>query len=284
MRELCGDELLLRTRSSVVLNGGKQYRYPLELDDVLKQVSLARGARVIGSYAAERLRQLVAADPDSSFEDWVTHRFGRALYDSFFGPYTEKLWGIAPTQISADWASQRISTPSLSDVMLRLVHLRHGGARSYARRYLYPRLGIGQIFERMADEMVRDGGRLVLGASVTGLDVRANQVRAVRYKDESGEHELRCDAVISTVRLPFVARLLGRHAVGGGAVGRRAALSRDPPVQRSPRSPAGHAAHLDVRLRSALSHVAHPGAAAAQPVRRARRQDVADAGDPLHRR
>src|SRR5262249_10536529 len=142
VRELVGHDLLLRTRSSVVLNGGRTYRYPLELDDVLRQVPLARGARVIASYARARLQPAV----DRTFEDWVTHRFGRALYDTFFGPYTEKLWGIPPTKISADWASQRISLLSLGDVMIRLVGLRHGGARTYARKYLYPRLGIGQIF------------------------------------------------------------------------------------------------------------------------------------------
>jgi protoporphyrinogen oxidase len=202
VEELLGDELLLRTRSSVVLSGGKKYRYPLELDDVLRQAGAVEGARALLSY----LNCLVAPrGPDVSFEDWVTRRFGRRLYDRFFGPYTEKLWGIPPSRISADWAAQRISLLNLSDVFWRLLGLKQGNARTYARRYLYPRLGIGQIFESMA---ARLRGVLRLGAEVTGLEVRKSRVRAVRFRDALGESELECDAVISTLSLPLLSRML----------------------------------------------------------------------------
>jgi len=208
VQELVGEDLLLRTRSSAVLHGGRRYRYPLELDDVVRNAGLADGALALLSYARQRLTTRRA---DVSFEDWVVQRFGRRLYDAFFGPYTHKLWGIAPTEISADWAAQRISLPSLGDVALRLGGLRHGGARTYARRYFYPRLGIGQIFERMAAVAEARGARFRLGARVTGLDrARDGRVRAVRFSSaERGDEELRCDAVISTIALPLVARMLG---------------------------------------------------------------------------
>src|SRR3954451_8363838 len=37
VRGLLGGDLRERTRSSIVINGGKRYRYPLELDDVVRQ-------------------------------------------------------------------------------------------------------------------------------------------------------------------------------------------------------------------------------------------------------
>ncbi len=207
VQELVGEELLLRTRSSAVLHGGRRYRYPLELDDVVRNAGVLDGGRALASYARQRLRRRGA---DVSFEDWVVQRFGRRLYDAFFGPYTHKLWGIPPTEISSDWAAQRISLPSLGDVALRLAGLRYGGARTYARRYWYPRLGIGQIFERMAAVAERHGARFRLGARVTGLErARDGGVRAVRFCAERGDEELACDAVISTVSLPLVARMLG---------------------------------------------------------------------------
>jgi len=213
VRDLLGEDLLERRRSSVVLHGGRRFRYPLELDDVVRTVGVVRGARMVGSYAIERARQTFRAGDDRSFEDWVAHRFGRALYDAFFGPYTEKLWGIPPSTISADWAAQRISLLSLGDVMLRLLHLRAGGARTYARRYLYPRLGIGQIFERMAEATAALGGRLVTGARVLGLGAARGKVATVRYADETGEREIDCDAVVSTLSLPLLARMLGGRAL-----------------------------------------------------------------------
>lgn len=211
IRELVGDSLLERRRSSVVLHGGQRYHYPLDLDQILRKVPLRRGAGIVASYVSARLRPA----RDVTFEDWVTHRFGRALYDDFFGPYTQKLWGIPPTEISADWASQRISLLSLSDVMLRLVGVRRGGARTYARRYLYPKLGIGEIFERMAARMIDAGGALVTGARVTGVATRRDRVTAIRYVHDGREHEIAADAVVSTIALPTLARMLGGRALGG---------------------------------------------------------------------
>jgi protoporphyrinogen oxidase len=117
---------------------------------------------------------------------------------------------------------QRIAPLSLPDVALRLAGLRRGGARTYARRYLYPRLGIGEIFERMSAAMVGAGGHLVLGARVTGLSLHEGRVAAVRYRAGDREHELPCDAVISTLALPLLARM-----VAGGEPPRAIARSID---------------------------------------------------------
>jgi protoporphyrinogen oxidase len=210
VRSLVGDDMLERRRQSVILNGGKRYRYPLELDDVLRQYGPRRGARALASYLGEAIRQRLAPEADGTFEDWVTHRFGAELYGAFFGPYTAKLWGIRPEEISADWAAQRISLPSLWDVCLRLLHVPRPAARTYARRYRYPRRGIGQIFERCGEEIGRLGGDVRIGCEVIDLGVTGGRVRAVRYRDEAGEHEIACDAVISTLSLPVLARMLGR--------------------------------------------------------------------------
>jgi protoporphyrinogen oxidase len=98
-------------------------------------------------------------------------------------------------------------------VVLRLLSLRRGGARTYARRYLYPKLGIGQIFERMAEVFGALGGRLVTGARVVGLGAARGRVAAIHYADARGEHALRCDAVISTLSLPALARMLAGRAL-----------------------------------------------------------------------
>jgi protoporphyrinogen oxidase len=212
VRDLVGGDLLERERSSAVLNGGKRYRYPLQLDDVLRQFGPSRGARALGSYALEAVRQWIRRSPEPTFEDWVTHRFGSELYATFFGPYTEKLWGIPAKEISADWAAQRISLPSLLDVAVRLIGIKRPMVRTYARRYLYPRRGIGQIFERCATLIQERGGVVRTGAEVLGIargGRHREKVRGVRFRDPRGEHELACDAILSTVSLPAMARMLG---------------------------------------------------------------------------
>ena len=52
--------------------------------------------------------KLAPIKPERSVEDWVVNRFGRELFETFFKSYTEKVWGMPTSTISADWAAQRI--------------------------------------------------------------------------------------------------------------------------------------------------------------------------------
>ena len=51
--------------------------------------------------------------PEATFEQWVSNRFGKRLYRTFFKTYTEKVWGIPCSEITAEWAAQRIKGLSL---------------------------------------------------------------------------------------------------------------------------------------------------------------------------
>ena len=72
---------------------------------------LWRSSLVLASYLKARLRPI---RPERSFEDWVVNRFGRVLFEIFFKTYTEKVWGMPTSEISADWAAQRIKGLSLA--------------------------------------------------------------------------------------------------------------------------------------------------------------------------
>jgi protoporphyrinogen oxidase len=162
-------------------------------------------------YALARAERKIAPRPDRTFEEWVTSRFGRPLYERFFGPYTEKLWGMPPSQISADWAAERISLIDLRDVALRLLGLRRTPTRTYARRYLYPRLGMGQLYCAMADEIARCGGVVRTGVRVVGLEIEAHRIVGVRIETSSGSERVPAGELLSTMPLPDLVRQLRRE-------------------------------------------------------------------------
>ena len=56
---------------------------------------------------------------EQTLEAWVTNRFGRRLYETFFKTYTEKVWGMPCSEIRADWAAQRIRGLSLRTAVCR---------------------------------------------------------------------------------------------------------------------------------------------------------------------
>ncbi|HHT9111044.1 MAG TPA: FAD-dependent oxidoreductase, partial [Candidatus Brocadiaceae bacterium] len=131
--KMMGGELLISKRKSVILFGGKTYQYPLSARDVFFKLGLWTNLKALITYALAAFKNLILEKEDVSFEDWVVSRFGRTLYNIFFGPYTEKLWGISPKLISSDWASQRISLISLRDVFFRIFKLRRDTPRTYAQ-------------------------------------------------------------------------------------------------------------------------------------------------------
>jgi protoporphyrinogen oxidase len=210
LENLLGDELLTATRKSVVLHDGRAFKYPLEARDLLENLGVRENVRALLGYARARAAQAFAPSPDRTFEDWVTARFGRPLYETFFGPYTEKLWGLSPRRISADWAAERISLLHLGDAAARLLHLPRAPIRTYAREYRYPRLGMGQLYEAVAREIRELGGEVRIGAQVTGLEVANGRVVAVRMRSSRGDERVPARAIISTLPLPDLVSYLTR--------------------------------------------------------------------------
>ncbi len=175
--ELLGSELLLRSRLSRIYWRGKLIDYPLNARDVMRKVGAREVIHSASSYAAAHLRR--RPEPQT-FEEWVTQRFGRRLFELFFRCYTEKVWGVPTSEIRAEWAAQRIRGLSLWRAAASAFGVGAGGAdvRSLIEEFHYPRFGPGQMWERMADEIASNGGEVVLGAPVVGLVHGADGVEA----------------------------------------------------------------------------------------------------------
>ena len=226
LESILGDDLLTQERRSVVMHEGRRFLYPLEARDLVKNLGVRENVRALAGYARARAARAVTRGPaaDVSFEDWVVARFGRPLYDTFFGPYTEKLWGLHPRDISADWAAERISLLDLGDAALRMAGLRRTPTRTYARRYRYPRRGMGQLYESIAREIVCRGGEVRTGARVVGLDVErrvdcghgesaTERVVGVHVDLPSGRTErIPVGELLATIPLPELVGYLRPHA------------------------------------------------------------------------
>ena len=226
IEELLGGELLERERRSIVLHEGRRFRYPLDGMDLCRNLGLRENVEAMAGFVRARMahaRDAREAHGEETFEDWVSSRFGRPLYDRFFGPYTEKLWGIPASRISADWAAERISLLDLKDVALRLAGLRRTPTRTYARRYLYPRLGMGQLYAVVAADVTRRGGVVRTGVRVVGLEVEGRRATAVRVETARGSERIPIGELLSTVPLPDLVRML-RPEAPGDLAGATAAL------------------------------------------------------------
>jgi protoporphyrinogen oxidase len=204
-QELVGGDMLVRPRRSRILFDGKYFDYPLTAGSALAGLGPLESLRVAASYARARLRPI---RPEASLADWVTNRFGRRLFETFFRTYTEKLWGIACEQISAAWAAQRIRGLSLRAALADMVRRGSGGQRTLVTEFEYPRLGPGMLWERMRSEIEALGGRTLLSHRLAGLRHDAAGVRAVELTGPSGAVTLGVSHVVSTVPMRDLATAL----------------------------------------------------------------------------
>jgi protoporphyrinogen oxidase len=186
-QEVLGDELLVRDRLSRIYWRGRFIDYPLRLADVVRKVGPLELARCSASYTAALVRRGMPwrrGRAGANFEQWVCDRFGRRLFELFFESYTEKVWGVPTSQISADWAAQRIRALSFSRVV-RAALLNDGGdVHSLIEQFHYPRFGPGQMWEAMAAEIVGAGGEMRLHARVERIELRDGRVAAIHAGGE----------------------------------------------------------------------------------------------------
>jgi protoporphyrinogen oxidase len=212
VRGLVGDELIDRDRTTHIYFMKQYFEYPLSASNMLRYLPKRLAAACFVDFLATRMRNRIHPSQDDSFETWVVNRFGRRLYDIYFGPYTQKVWGRDPSKLSASWAAQRVAVVDLWDLLLRMLKLRREDNEfdhsEYKDLFYYPRSGVGRISERIAEEIEVHGGRVHTDAKVTQVLHDGSRVTGVIYEKDGETHQLECDYLISTLPLPLLLRFL----------------------------------------------------------------------------
>ncbi len=196
--EMLGSELLVRRRRSRILFRGRTFDYPITAAGALAGLGPAESARVLASYLAARVRPV---RPEASLADWLVNRFGRRLFETFFRPYTEKVWGLPCEAIGAQWAAQRIPGLSLQAAVADAFRRGSGGQRTLATEFHYPRLGPGMLWERMRAAAEAAGAEFRLGHRLVRLRHDGAAVRRVELAGPRGTVALPAWHVVATIPL-----------------------------------------------------------------------------------
>ena len=179
--ELLGDRMLVRGRLSRIYYRNRFFDYPLKAVNVVRNLGIVNVMLAMASFLRAQIRPI----PDArSFEDWTINSFGRRLYETFFKTYTEKVWGIPCSEISADWAAQRIKGLSMVSLLKATLLPRRKGPREKVIKTLidqfrYPVHGPGEMWETCADRIREAGGRVEMGVEVRKIERNGRGVRAL---------------------------------------------------------------------------------------------------------
>ncbi len=211
VRSLLGEELQGRHRKTTVYFMNRYFDYPLSGSNLLRNLPPTVAVLCFFDFLFTWVRGRIAPRIDDSFETWVVNRFGRRLYDIYFGPYTAKVWGSDPTQLSSSWAAQRVAVVDLWDLIKHTLGINSRPPDEFEHSpYLvdfhYPRSGIGSISERLAEEIRAHGGRIHLNSRVVAVEHSEGRARSVLYLRDGQLCRLSADYVVSSIPINDLVR------------------------------------------------------------------------------
>ena len=208
VKDLLQDDLIDVPRTSKILLRGSYFDYPLRPANALFGLGVPTTLRIMADYVIERFRQTIRPKDVVSLEDWVVHRFGRTMYDLYFRDYSEKVWGIPSSSVSAEWVAQRIAGLSLWEAVKNAFSRRSGaGISTLADRFLYPRLGIGQLSERLQRE-IETRNDVRTGTSVLAIRHAGRRVARVLVGNGRDVYDIEADRFIASIPLTALVRAL----------------------------------------------------------------------------
>lgn len=196
--------MLRRNRVSRIYYLRKFFDYPISLSfRTLSSMGLGRTLKAGFGYLASTLFKR----PDDSLENFYINRFGRPLYKMFFEDYTEKVWGVHPSRLGADWGSQRVKGLSIMAIVKDMIAKRFGGKRNSSKvetslieEFIYPKFGPGQLWETVGTEAVAAGAKVEMRKRVEKIHVSGKRVTSVSVRDNTNEVQtVPCDIFLSSM-------------------------------------------------------------------------------------
>lgn len=206
--EMLGKDFQKVQRISHIYYEGCFFNYPLSISNALFNLGILESLLVIMSYLKAQFHPY---HEEKTFEQWVSNRFGRRLYKTFFQNYTEKVWGIPCNKIQADWAAQRIKGLSLiAAISNALLGIKN--AKSLTDEFHYPIKGPGMMWERFKEAIESKGGEVRLNSEAIVLKHNNGRITHIVYQYGDKKTEIPVKHIISSIPITKLVVLLDPHA------------------------------------------------------------------------
>jgi protoporphyrinogen oxidase len=205
---ILGEHFLKVQRLSRIYYKGRFFNYPLTFNNAIIKLGIAESLLIVMSYLKA---QILPYPEEQNFEQWVSNRFGRRLYGTFFRTYTEKVWGIPCHQIRSEWAAQRIKGLSLVAALSNAL-LGTQKAKSLIGEFWYPSHGPGMMWEHFRRAIEAQGGQVFLNAEAVRLRHNNGCIESVICNQNGKTSELSVEHLISSAPLPNLVAMFSPKA------------------------------------------------------------------------
>src|SRR5215831_14686905 len=203
--EILAEDFLRRPRLSRIYYNQRFFHYPLKPLNALTGLGLWESLLIAFSYLRWRIAPY---RQEESFEQWVTNRFGKRLFETFFKTYTEKVWGISCSELKAEWAAQRIKDLSLKTALLSMFVKPKKTIKTLIDEFDYPRLGPGMMWKAVQEAIEQRNGRVQLNSEVIRINRTGSRIDSISVANNGDQRTIQGTHFISSMPLTdFVKRL-----------------------------------------------------------------------------
>ncbi|MEE3467875.1 MAG: NAD(P)/FAD-dependent oxidoreductase [Eubacterium sp.] len=203
--EVVDEVMLLRERVSRIYYNNTFFDYPVTLSRrTIKGMGFFTTLHAGFSY----LGACIHRRKETNLENFYINRFGKVLYRMFFEGYTEKLWGRHPSEISADWGSQRVKGLSilsvLGNIFGRIFHRKKSKKKrkvetSLIEEFWYPKYGPGQLWEYVGKKIETMGGVIRLHHRVKQINIVDDRIDSLVCDTGRGDFTIDADIFLSSM-------------------------------------------------------------------------------------
>ena len=204
--QLLGKDFIPVNRLTRIYYKGKFFLYPIKATDALFKMGIFDAAHAFLSFVASKFKKQPEA---KTFEDWITQKFGKKLYLTFFKTYTEKVWGIPCNQIGAEWASQRIKGLDIVEVIKNAFSSgKTNGPKTLVEQFDYPKYGAGQMYEKMAEVIKNAGGEICTDTCVNRFNKNGNTIESIEVKNKNDVYLIKANHYFNSSPITHFYKLL----------------------------------------------------------------------------
>lgn len=178
----------------------KFFFYPLKFFNVLNNLGLLKSFYCFSSFLYSKI---FPPKNLNNFENWIIAKFGKTLFNIFFKSYSEKLWGLKCNEIHSDFAKQRIKKLTLYEAIKGAIFKNNlKNHKTLVDEFAYPRGGTGMFYEKIKQEILRNGGMIFLNNKITKIK-KSDREKKIIIKDQNN-HTRKYNHMISTMPLNYL--------------------------------------------------------------------------------
>jgi protoporphyrinogen oxidase len=206
VKTLLGEDLLWRPRHGRILLQNRWIHFPLKPFDLLQRLP----TRFALGLARDAASKLIPSRPtgERNFATVLRRGLGPTICDSFYYPYVEKLWGLAPDELAVTLAERRVSGSSISKIVRKVMRQAPGFKSEKAGGFYYPRYGFGSISNALHDSARAHGAAFFFESEIRGILRNRDRVTGLRYVKDGEMHECGVDAVWSTLPISMMVKMM----------------------------------------------------------------------------